>query len=204
MLVVHNMSVPSRTEVRAEKRGIADRIVVFSLQYALIASGVLEAPEVPEKLPKGKELQNVAQDGSSDLRVTVRARWPSPGDLFTRIGEPKTLQIAADFLIGWRVGILADGWFLCPDPHIVAGVQARCSGNLYLSRRDPDLSWKRLLSAPIAFDEPALALSSHEYSFQSSINTGGSGHPGTHLQCDSCGEPSDGEAIRAIRYRVQQ
>jgi hypothetical protein len=44
MLVVHNMSAPPRTEVRAEKRGIADRIVVFSLQYALIASGFLEAP----------------------------------------------------------------------------------------------------------------------------------------------------------------
>ena len=49
------------------------------------------------------------------------------------------------------------GSYLCPDPQIVAGVQARCSGNLYLSRRDPDLSWERLLSAPIAFDEPAVS-----------------------------------------------
>ena len=31
------------------------------------------------------------------------------GDLFARIGELKTLQITADFLIGWRVGILTDG-----------------------------------------------------------------------------------------------
>ena len=51
----------------------------------------------------------------------------------------------------------ADGWLLCPDPQIVVGVQARCSGNLYLSRRNPDLSWERLLSAPIAFDEPAIS-----------------------------------------------
>jgi len=159
MLVVHNMSVPSRTEVRAEKRGIADRIVVFSLQYALTASGVLEASEVPEKLPKGRELQNVAQDSSSDLRVTVRARWSTPCDLFTRIGQPKTLQIAADFLIGWRLGIITEtnSWYLCPDPQIVAGVKARCSGDLYLSRRDPDLSWERLTSAPIAFDEPCIS-----------------------------------------------
>jgi len=36
-------------------------------------------------------------------------------------------------------------------------VQARCSGDLYLSRRKPDLRWERLLSAPIAFDEPGLS-----------------------------------------------
>ena len=151
MLVVHNMSAPPRTEVRAEMRRVADRIVIFSLVHALIARGVLEAPYEPEKLPKGKE------DNSGDLRVTVRTRWPSPGDLFAQIGEPKPLPVEADFLIGWRVGIYADGWLLCPDPQIVAGVQARCSGNLYLSRRNPDLSWERLLSAPIAFDEPAIS-----------------------------------------------
>jgi hypothetical protein len=96
-------------------------------------------------------------DCSSDLRSMIRARWPSPRDLFARIGDPKTLPIAADFLIGWRVGILTDGYYLCPDPQIVAGVQARCSGDLYLSRRNPDLSWERLLSAPIAFDEPGIS-----------------------------------------------
>ena len=157
MLVVHNMSAPPRTEVRAEMRRVADRIVIFSLVHALIARGVLEAPEEPEKLPKGKDIQDLQQDNSGDLRVTVRARWPSPGDLFAQIGEPKPLPVEADFLIGWRVGIYADGWLLCPDPQIVAGVQARCSGNLYLSRRNPDLSWERLLSAPIAFDEPAVS-----------------------------------------------
>ena len=142
-----------------EKRGIADRIVVFSLAYALTASGVLESRELPGKLPKEQELQDVAWDSSSGLRVTIRARWPSPSDLFTRIGEPKPLQITTDFLIGWRVGIMteANSWYFCPDPQIVAGVQARCSGDLYLSRRDPDLSWERLLSVPIAFDEPGIS-----------------------------------------------
>jgi hypothetical protein len=147
MLVVHNMSAPPRTEVRGEMRRVADRIVIFSLVHALIARGVLEAPEKPDKLP---------QNDPGDVRVTVRARWPSPGDLFAQIGEPKPLPVEADFLIGWRVGIYADGW-LCPDPQIVAGVQARCSGNLYLSRRNPDLSWERLLSPSIAFDEPAVS-----------------------------------------------
>jgi hypothetical protein len=148
MLVVHNMSAPPRTEVRAEMRRVGDRIVIFSLVHALIARGVLEGPDEPEKLP---------QNDSGDLRVTVRTRWPSPGDLFAQIGEPKPLPVEADFLIGWRVGINADGWLLCPDPQIVVGVQGRCSGNLYLSRRNPDLSWERLLSPPIAFDEPAIS-----------------------------------------------
>ena len=156
MLVVHNMSAPPRTE-HAETRRVADRIVIFSLVHALIARGVLEGPEEPEKLPKGKDIQDLQQDNSGDLRVTIRARWPSPGDLFAQIGEPKPLPVEADFLIGWRAGIYADGWSLCPDPQIVAGVQARCSGNLYLSRRNPDLSWERLLATPIAFDEPAIS-----------------------------------------------
>ena len=91
MLVVHNMSVPSRTEVRAEKRGIADRIVVFSLVYALIVSGFLETARAAGKAPKREGISGSrARDYSSDLRVTIRARWPSPGDLFARIGDPKT------------------------------------------------------------------------------------------------------------------
>lgn len=152
MLVIHNMSAPPRTEARAEKRGIADRIVAFSLVYALSVRGLLGAPEPPEEFPKGREFQALPWD-----RDTIRRRWPSPGDLFSRIGMPKPLEIAADFLIGWRVGISTEGCYFCPDPQIVAGVQARCSGNLYLSRRNPDLSWERLLAAPIAFDEPAVS-----------------------------------------------
>jgi len=153
------MSVPSRTGVQAEKRGIADRIVVFSLAYALSASRVLDVPELPGKLPNERELQDVAWDSSSALRDMIRARWPSPGDLFARIGHPKTLQTKDDFLIGWRVGIMTESntWYFGPDPQLVAGVQARCSGDLYLSRRKPDLRWERLLSAPIAFDEPGLS-----------------------------------------------
>ena len=36
-------------------------------------------------------------------------------------------------------------------------MQARCPGDLYLYRREPDSSWERLTSAPIAFDEPAVS-----------------------------------------------
>ena len=75
-MLLHNMSAPPRTEVRAEKRGIADRIVVFSLVYALIVRGVLEARERPEKLPKGKEFQ--------DLR---RIAPPTCASRFARAGH---------------------------------------------------------------------------------------------------------------------
>ena len=156
-MLLHNMSAPPRTEVRAEKRGIADRIVVFSLIYALTVRGFLEKRERPEKLPKERSLRQFHGVGCPAIAATIRARWPSPGDLFARIGDPKHLQVTADFLIGWRVGILTHGSYLCPDPQIVAGVQARCSRNLYLSRRDPDLGWERLLSEPIAFDEPDIS-----------------------------------------------
>jgi hypothetical protein len=150
--LLHNMSAAPRTEARAEMRRIADRIVIFSLVHGLVARGFLDASGAPEKL--GKDFQ---QDNPCDLRETIRARWPSPDDLFAQIGEPKPLPVEADFLIGWRVGVLTNGGHFCPDPQIVAGVQARCSGNLYLSRRSPDLSWERLLSAPIAFDEPVVS-----------------------------------------------
>ena len=86
------MSAPPRTEVRAEKRGIADRIVVFSLQYALIASGVLEAPEVPEKLPKGKEFQDSRRIAlltyeSRFARVGHRLAIFSPESVFQRLSQ---------------------------------------------------------------------------------------------------------------------
>ena len=83
-LVVHNMSAPPRTEVRAEKRGIADRIVVFSLVYALTVRGFLEKHERPEKLPNGRDFEEIPLNYSSDERSTIRLRWPSPGDLFAQ------------------------------------------------------------------------------------------------------------------------
>jgi hypothetical protein len=153
------MSAPPRTGVEAEKRGIADRIVVFSLTYALTVSGVLEAHRRRGKLPEEWQHQNLALDSSFALRAAIRARWPSSRDLFARIGDPKPLQITAHFLIGWRVSIMPEqnSWYFCRDPQLVAGVLARCSGDLYLSLRTPDLAWERLLSAPIAFDEPGLS-----------------------------------------------
>ena len=30
-----------------------------------------------------------------------------------------------------------NSWYFCPDPQVVAGVQARCSGDLYLPAATP-------------------------------------------------------------------
>ena len=108
------MSAPPRTGVEVEKRGIADRFVVFSLAYALIVSRLLDAPELRGKFSKERELQDLVRDRSSDERDAIRARWPSPGDLFAQIGRPYPLQIKADFLIGWRVGGMngTNSWYL--------------------------------------------------------------------------------------------
>ena len=81
-MLLHNMSAPPRTEVQAEKRGIADRIVVFSLSYALTVRGFLEKRERPENLPKGKEFEEIPWDCSSDVRRTIRARLAITGPSF--------------------------------------------------------------------------------------------------------------------------
>ena len=135
-MLLHNMSAPPRTEVRAEKRGIADRIVVFSLIYALTMRGFLEKRERPEKLPEGKEFEAVPWGWSPGDKSHDPGALAITGRSFRPNRRARHLPITADFLIGWRVGILTDGSYLCPDPQIVAGVQARCSGVLYLSRRN--------------------------------------------------------------------
>ena len=99
------MSAPPRTEVRAEKRGIADRIVVFSLLYALTASGVLEAPELPEKLPKGRNFRTSHGIAPPTCASRSARAGHHQATFSPESASPKPLPIAADFLIGWRVGI---------------------------------------------------------------------------------------------------
>ena len=99
------MSAPPRTEVRAEKRAIADRIVVFSLVYALAVRGFLKPDERPEDLPKGREFQAIPWDCSPDLARHDQKALAIAGATFSpQIGEPKPITIESDFLIGWRVG----------------------------------------------------------------------------------------------------
>ena len=155
MCLLHNMSCPPRTKVLLQGRPISPRVVVFSLAHALVEAGLVEATGLP-KIECGPNCNLGRPKAACDA---VRQRWPTPQDLFACIGEPRFLDVGADFLIGWRP-LPAHAKLkplICGDPRLCAGVQARCAGTLYLSRRSPDLTWERLLDAPVAFDDPLVA-----------------------------------------------
>ena len=153
-MMLYNMSAPPRTEVRAEKRAIADRIVVFSLVYALAVRGFLKPMRERKTCPKGREFQSIPWDRSPDLRDAIKGaghrrrtfRRNRRARPFDRVRFPDPLA----------VGVFTNGWH-CLDPQIVAGLQARRSAISTFPAAGPDLSWERLVSAPIAFDEPAVS-----------------------------------------------
>ena len=151
MNVLHNMSAPPRTMVVLEGRPVAPHVVVFSLPLALFKAGLLEGTDPGTgRNPTGAP--GLYQAACNE----VRRRWSTPQDLFATIGEPRFLAARADFLIGWRPPPEHTKlkFLVCGDPRLCAGVQAQCAGTLYLSRRKPDLTWERLLDAPVAFDDP--------------------------------------------------
>jgi hypothetical protein len=47
----------------------------------------------------------------------------------------------------------------CKDPLLCAGILSRCAGSLFLSRRNPILSWDTLLDLPLAFDDDLIQFS---------------------------------------------
>lgn len=155
MNVLHNMSCPPRTKVVLKGRPIAKNVVVFSLTLALFEAGLLEGKD-----PRTESNPTGAPSLYQSACNAVRQRWRTPQDLFAAIGEPRFLEAGVDFLIGWRpLPAHAKLQFLiCQDPRLCAGVQARCAGTLYLSRRKPNLTWERLLDAPVAFDDPLVTL----------------------------------------------
>ena len=86
------MSAPPRTNVRVEKRAIAKRVVAFSLTYALVAGGYLDATAVLVNRPEAKELQRDVLKKLPDLADAIRGNWSSPGTSFR----------------DWRAATLAD------------------------------------------------------------------------------------------------
>lgn len=151
MKLLHNMSAAPRTKVVLAGRTVAPHAVVFSLPSALFKAGLLAGTDPrTERYPLG------TPGAYQAACETVRQRWRTPQDLFAVIGEPRFLTAKVDFLIGWRPPPehATLQFLVCGDPRLCAGVQARCAGTLYLSRRQPDLTWERLLDAPVAFDDP--------------------------------------------------
>ena len=157
MNVLHNMSCPPRTKVELLGRPVAARVVIFSLMRALRAMDLLKAAGCHR--PMGL-MDPSFIDCAGWARVAVLKQWKTPGDLFASIGAPTFLDVAADFVIGWRPQSqhLRLPFVFCNDPRLCAGVHAQCAGTVYLSRRKPDLTWERLLDAPVAFDDPLVTL----------------------------------------------
>ena len=171
MNVLHNMSAPPRTQVTLQGRVISSQAVVYSLTYALFITAVVGT------FPGQGFLRDILHH-SSLLDADVRRKWRHPREMFAQIGSPIFPVTPCDFVIGWKplmdhFGVTHDPVpydpartedpppryrgpkpELCRDPRRCAGVLSRCARTLYLSRRDPDLTWETLLAAPVAFDEP--------------------------------------------------
>ena len=165
MTLLHNMSVPPRTSAQLGGRPVASGITFYSLPYVLIIKEIVPGG------PFGPKLGHLIHHDPSELSARIIQTFPKPADLFRRIGPPEFPKLRHDFLIGWRpvpghsgedcprpeslpAGVTWSPPAYCRDLRRCAGVLSRCYGTVLLGRREPDLSWDRLLGPVIAFDEP--------------------------------------------------
>jgi hypothetical protein len=155
MNLLHNMSAPPRTQFEFKGAPVTRRIILFSLTYALLKAG-LAGKEVPLT---GDPLRDACGEWNRTRKAVLEIH-KSTADLFQKTGPPVFPEARAQFLVGWRPLNQHTRLSLtdCDDPRLCAGVFSRCSGLLYLPRREPDLTWERLLAAPIAFEHDLLAI----------------------------------------------
>jgi hypothetical protein len=156
------MSAPPRTRITCGGNPVTPGATVYSLLFVLIIEGIVPGAPAPQVLNDSNSLALVG------YARKIRRTFKRPEALFRRIGEPVFPVVDAHFLLGWRAHsyhiATADerphppvGWrpaSYCRDARRCSGVLTRCFGTLYLPGRAPDFSWERLLSEPIAFDEP--------------------------------------------------
>ena len=148
----HNMSAPPRTKVELKCAPVTERVVFFSFAWALATS------ELGPKL-LGKKYKMVMSDHVA-LSKVIPTLFKDPQDIFSKIGQPIYPTWEVDFLIGFRLldTTLDPPPKPCYDPLLCAGVLSRTIGTLYLSRREPELSWERLLNLPVAFDDRVIKI----------------------------------------------
>jgi len=159
----HNMSAPPRTTVELKRAPVSGQVVIFSFTWALWKSPNLEAlfPDVkPSFKLRNKSRPCTLQVDHVHLTKFLPKQYKDPSEIFSLIGDPVYPEWEIDFLIGFRE---SNSTFertprLCEDPLLCAGVLSRTIGTLYLGRREPELSWERLLNLPVAFDDPAIKL----------------------------------------------
>jgi|GEM_PF-2412176 len=159
----HNMSAPPRTKVDLKRTPVSGQVVIFSFTWALWKSPNLEAlfPAVkPSFKQRNKCRPRTLQVDHVHLTKFLPKVYKDPNEIFSLIGDPVFPDWEIDFLIGFRE---LNSTFertprLCEDPLLCAGVLSRTIGTLYLSRREPELSWERLLNLPVAFDDRAIKI----------------------------------------------
>lgn len=152
--LLHNMSAPPRTDVKCVQRAVHGRPVVFSLPHVLVAAGLL----VPRIGPAYRFVQRIEKQ--------ARERW---GGCVDRLLEEAARQGCLDderlrsraplegALIGWVPTCAEEApEGLCEDLTLTIQVLERCVGSLYLGAREPERTWRRLFSGPVAFDDPRL------------------------------------------------
>ena len=159
----HNMSAPPRTKVDLKRAPVSGQVVIFSFTWALWKSPNFEDlfPAVkPSFKIRNESRPRTLQVDHVHLTKFLPKEYKDPNEIFSLIGDPVFPQWEIDFLIGFRE---LNSTFertprLCEDPLLCAGVLSRTIGTLYLSRREPELSWERLLNLPVAFDDRAIKI----------------------------------------------
>lgn len=148
MAVYHNMSAPPRTKIELSRTPVSGKIRVFSFPWALAVSKRFE--ELFVGVTKQVRCDPVA------FRKEIPRHYKEPDAIFAKLGDPVFPNWDVDFLIGFRtldLKKIVPPPRLCTDPLLCAGVLCRCVGTLYLSRREPEFTWERLLDLPLAFDD---------------------------------------------------
>ena len=144
--VLHNMSVPPRTEVRIAVRAVHG-VTAISLSRALWFNRGAD----PERMIKGWRQASRVSDQS---RLTKMGCSPERAEDANRA--------FGGVLIGWlvaRTGQSPDVEApVCENLALTVAILSRRIGNLYLSHRAPDWSITHLLETEFLVDDPRLAL----------------------------------------------
>ena len=144
--VLHNMSVPPRSEVRTELRSVHG-VTAISLVRCLRINGHLGASKSPRQY-------------SRRLLVGREPVWKR----LEALGCSRQQIQAANHkfsgvLIGWLKGIpkpSPDPQPVCADLALTVAILTRRIGNLYLSHREPDWTLNHLFETEFLCDDPRL------------------------------------------------
>lgn len=161
--VLHNMSVPPRTEVRIAVRAVYG-VTAISLRRAL-------------RFNRGADSERIITRWRRASPVSDQARFPKLGCSPEQVEEAN--RTFGGVLIGWivtRTDSTPDAETpVCEDLALTLAILSRRIGNLYLGHRAPDWSIAHLLEIEFLVDDPRLALTrrSSTWAGQLALSPGG-------------------------------